>query len=78
LARCARDRLAHPGEPRHIATRDGLVVLLTLTTGAVDVSSFLHPGNVFGSVITGNLVLLGLSSATLTGSRAWPRSAGCW
>ena len=53
-----------PEQPRHIATRDGLLVLLTLTTGAVDASSFLHLGNVFSSVITGNLVLLGLSAAT--------------
>jgi hypothetical protein len=36
-----------PEQPRHIATRDSLLVLLTLTTGAVDVSSFLHLGNVF-------------------------------
>ena len=57
-----------PEQPRHIATRDGLLVLLTLTTGAVDASSFLHLGNVFSSVITGNLVLLGLSAATLNAS----------
>ena len=59
-----------PEQPRHIATRDGLLVLLTLTTGAVDVSSYLHLGNVFSSVITGNLVLLGLSAATLSASLA--------
>jgi len=59
-----------PEQPRHIATRDGLLVLLTLTTGAVDASSFLHLGNVFSSVITGNLVLLGLSAATLNASLA--------
>jgi uncharacterized membrane protein YoaK (UPF0700 family) len=59
-----------PEQPRHIATRDGLLVLLTLTTGAVDASCFLHLGNVFSSVITGNLVLLGLSTATLSASLA--------
>ena len=42
--------------------RDSLVVVLTLTTGAVDAASFLALGNVFGSVITGNLVLLGVAA----------------
>jgi uncharacterized membrane protein YoaK (UPF0700 family) len=45
---------------RRGAGRDGLLVLLTLTTGAVDASCFLHLGNVFSSVITGNLILLGV------------------
>ncbi len=55
---------------RHGAVRDGLLVLLTLTTGAVDASCFLHLGNVFSSVITGNLVLLGVAAATQSGSLA--------
>jgi uncharacterized membrane protein YoaK (UPF0700 family) len=59
-----------PEPPRQLATRDALLVLLTLTTGAVDASCFLQLGNVFSSVITGNLVLLGLSAATLTASLA--------
>lgn len=37
-----------------------LVVLLTLTTGATDVATFMRLGQVFASVMTGNLVLLGL------------------
>ena len=52
------------------AVRDGLLVLLTLTTGAVDASCFLHLGNVFSSVITGNLVLLGVAAATASSSLA--------
>jgi uncharacterized membrane protein YoaK (UPF0700 family) len=52
------------------AVRDGLLVLLTLTTGAVDASCFLHLGNVFSSVITGNLVLLGVAAATTSSSLA--------
>jgi uncharacterized membrane protein YoaK (UPF0700 family) len=52
------------------AVRDSLLVLLTLTTGAVDASCFLHLGNVFSSVITGNLVLLGVAAATRSGSLA--------
>jgi uncharacterized membrane protein YoaK (UPF0700 family) len=48
----------------HVSIRDSLVVLLTLTTGAVDAASFLALGNVFSSVITGNLVLLGAAAGT--------------
>ncbi|HEY2305794.1 MAG TPA: YoaK family protein [Streptosporangiaceae bacterium] len=44
--------------------RDSLVVLLTLTTGAVDVTSFLALGNVFSSVVTGDMVLLGAAAGT--------------
>jgi uncharacterized membrane protein YoaK (UPF0700 family) len=54
----------------HVNVRDGLLVLLTLTTGAVDASCFLHLGNVFSSVITGNLVLLGVAAATKSSSLA--------
>ncbi len=46
----------------HVPIRDLLVVLLTITTGAVDAASFLALGNVFASVITGNLVLLGVAA----------------
>lgn len=42
--------------------RDILVVVLTLTTGALDAVSYLRLGNVFSSVITGNLVLLGVGA----------------
>jgi uncharacterized membrane protein YoaK (UPF0700 family) len=48
----------------HVTVRDTLVVLLTLTTGAVDAASFLGLGKVFSSVITGNLVLLGIAAGT--------------
>ena len=48
----------------HVSIRDSLVVLLTLTTGAVDATSFLALGNVFSSVITGNMVLLGAAAGT--------------
>jgi uncharacterized membrane protein YoaK (UPF0700 family) len=42
--------------------RDLLVVILTITTGVADAVCFLHLGHVFGSVITGNLVLIGVSA----------------
>lgn len=44
--------------------RDLLVVILTITTGVADAVCFLHLGHVFGSVITGNLVLIGVSAGT--------------
>jgi uncharacterized membrane protein YoaK (UPF0700 family) len=48
----------------HMSIRDALVVLLTLTTGALDAASFLALGHVFASVITGNMVLLGVAAGT--------------
>ena len=48
----------------HVSMRDSLVVLLTLTTGAVDVTSFLALGSIFSSVVTGDLVLLGAAAGT--------------
>jgi uncharacterized membrane protein YoaK (UPF0700 family) len=44
-----------------VRNRDVLLVVLTLTTGAVDAVSFLRLGKVFSSVITGNLALLGVA-----------------
>jgi len=43
--------------------RDGLVIALTLVTGAVDAIGLLRLGGVFTSVMTGNMVLLGLATA---------------
>jgi uncharacterized membrane protein YoaK (UPF0700 family) len=45
-------------------------VLLTIGTGATDVASFTRLGGVFTSVMTGNLVLLGLAAARTSGSLA--------
>lgn len=45
-------------------SRDLLVVLLTLPTGAVDAACFLHLGHVFSSVVTGTMVLLGVAAGT--------------
>jgi uncharacterized membrane protein YoaK (UPF0700 family) len=44
------------------AATEVLVIVLTLTTGAVDATCVLRLGHVFGSVITGNLVLIGVSA----------------
>lgn len=48
--------------PAAVRRRDTLVVVLTLTTGALDAVSFLRLGKVFSSVFTGNLVLLGVGA----------------
>ena len=50
--------------------RDVLVVLLTVTTGATDATAFIALGHAFASVITGNLVLLGISAAGADGHLA--------
>jgi uncharacterized membrane protein YoaK (UPF0700 family) len=44
--------------------RDGLVIALTVVTGAIDAIGLLRLGGVFTSVMTGNMVLLGLATAT--------------
>jgi uncharacterized membrane protein YoaK (UPF0700 family) len=49
---------------RPAAARDYRVVVLTITSGAVNAVSFLALGKVFSSVITGNLVLLGVAATT--------------
>jgi uncharacterized membrane protein YoaK (UPF0700 family) len=52
------------------ATRDYRVVLLTITAGAVNAVSFIALGKVFSSVITGNLVLLGVAVTTHSSTEA--------
>jgi uncharacterized membrane protein YoaK (UPF0700 family) len=52
------------------AARDYRVVLLTITSGAVNAVSFLALGKVFSSVITGNLVLLGVAATSHSPSEA--------
>lgn len=49
-----------------VLPRDSFVVALTLGTGALDALGFSRLGNVFASVMTGNLVLLGLSISERT------------
>ena len=56
-------------------SRDLLLLLLAVTAGATDATAFLRLGHVFASVITGNLVVLGLSAARAHGDLAL--FAGC-
>lgn len=57
-------------EKHAIRIRDGLVVTLALTTGAVDAVTYERLGRVFSSVITGNLALLGIAVGRHEGSLA--------
>ncbi len=59
MARCSPERL-----------RDLLLALLGLTTGAVDATAFDRLGHVFASVVTGNLILLGISAERANGKLA--------
>jgi len=56
--------------PVAVRQRDVLVVVLTVTTGALDAVSYLRLGQVFSSVITGNLVLLGVAAGQQTATLA--------
>jgi len=61
------DRDLGPAAERN---RDILLIVLTLTTGAVDAVTFVRLGSVFSSVITGNLALLGVAAGRATGTLA--------
>jgi uncharacterized membrane protein YoaK (UPF0700 family) len=50
--------------------RGYLVTLLAVVSGATDASGFLHLGGAFSSVMTGNMVLLGLAGGTGNGALA--------
>src|SRR5471032_1624740 len=50
--------------------RDALVITLTLVTGSVDAIGLLRLGGVFTSVMTGNMVFLGIAASEYSGSIA--------
>jgi uncharacterized membrane protein YoaK (UPF0700 family) len=52
------------------ARRDALVVALAVTTGSINAIGFIAMGGVFAAVMTGNLVLLGVSVGHRNGSLA--------
>ena len=59
------------GEPaRGGSDRHALVVVLTFVTGCADAIGFLALGGAFSSVMTGNMVLLGVSAGTTDGALA--------
>ena len=55
---------------RHNVPLIALAAALAFGTGAMDVASFTQLGGVFSSVMTGNLVLLGLAAARPSGELA--------
>jgi uncharacterized membrane protein YoaK (UPF0700 family) len=65
-----RDSTGDREDQRDATAITVLAVVLTLGTGATDVASFTRLGNVFTSVITGNLVLLGLAIGRVSGALA--------
>ncbi len=65
--------LIWPSAPERL--RDALLILLAGTTGVSDATAFERLGHVFASVMTGNLVLLGISAASRDGATAL--FAGC-
>jgi uncharacterized membrane protein YoaK (UPF0700 family) len=58
-----------------LSGRNTLLMLLAFATGATDAAAFVHLGHVFASVITGNLVVLGVS--VLAGDHHLTLFAGC-
>jgi uncharacterized membrane protein YoaK (UPF0700 family) len=50
--------------------RDALVIMLTVVTGSTDAFGLLRLGNVFTSVMTGNMVFLGIATGERNGSIA--------
>ncbi len=50
--------------------RDALVIVLTLVTGSVDAIGLIRLGGVFTSVMTGNMVFLGIAVSERSGSIA--------
>jgi len=50
--------------------RDALVITLTLVTGSVDAIGLIRLGGVFTSVMTGNMVFLGMAASEHSGSIA--------
>lgn len=55
--------------------RDVLLAVLAVTTGVTDATAFERLGHVFASVITGNLILVGVAAVRGDGTLA--RFAGC-
>ena len=62
--------LSHPTGTFSLGRHRVLVALLAGTSGALDALGFLALGGVFASVMTGNLVLLGLGAGTRDGRLA--------
>ncbi|MFF5180642.1 YoaK family protein [Micromonospora sp. NPDC000316] len=60
--RVIRPRIPAAGDEHLLRRRQALVVVLTFLTGCADAIGFLALGGAFASVMTGNMVLVGLSA----------------
>jgi uncharacterized membrane protein YoaK (UPF0700 family) len=60
-----------PGAERLTRLRDKLIVALTVLTGVTDAVAFVRLGNVFTSVMTGNMVLMGIAVGQPDLSALW-------
>lgn len=75
MAKTARTRSrsaagSQPASANLLRRRQTLVVVLTFVTGSADAMGFLALGGAFSSVMTGNMVLLGLSVGRADGELA--------
>ncbi|MBM0277319.1 YoaK family protein [Micromonospora tarensis] len=73
--RVIRPHIAVEQDQRLLRRRHALVVVLTFLTGSADALCFLSLGGAFASVMTGNMVLLGLSAGRGAGELAL--TSGC-
>ena len=58
------DASAEAGRQRERRRRQALLVLLAVNSGAIDAVGFVSLGGAFTSVMTGNMILLGISAST--------------
>ena len=65
----ATERVA-PRSPMDAPRREHLITLLAMVSGVTDAAGFIGLGGAFSSVMTGNMVLLGLSGGTGDGALA--------
>ncbi|MGW5558213.1 YoaK family protein [Micromonospora sp. NPDC003944] len=73
--RVTRPRVSPHHDERLLRHRHALVVVLTFLTGSADALGFLALGGAFASVMTGNMVLLGLSAGR--GEAELALTSGC-
>ncbi|MFI6262564.1 YoaK family protein [Micromonospora sp. NPDC051006] len=75
LPHVIRARATAKEKPLLLRRRHALVVVLTFVTGSADAIGFLALGGAFSSVMTGNMVLLGLSAGR--GNAELALTSGC-
>lgn len=69
-SRVASTTSRHPVSSDQSWIRQALIVLLAINSGAIDAIGFIALGGAFSSVMTGNMVLIGISAARPDGALA--------